>query len=123
MGVDRAVQAEAPALRRGEDERIGRAEPLLEVLSPGRVSGAAQDEVVAAIEGAIGRLLKLRLGAADRKKPFTDFGLDSIGAVKLANELKTKLGVAVTPALFAAHPTIDALARTLAAEKRQGGAS
>ena len=122
-GVDRAKPAEDLSLRRGPDHGIGNIEPKLNVLLPGRVHGASEDEVIAAIEGAIGRLLKLRPGAGDRKKPFTDFGLDSIGAVKLANELYNKLGVPVTPALFAEHPSIDALARYLAADQRTGGAS
>jgi len=76
--------------------------------------------VVTVIEEALGRRLRLELRPEDRRKPFTDFGLDSINAVKLGSDLQSKLGVEVNPALFWEHPTIEALAIRLAADQHKG---
>ena len=80
----------------------------------------ASNDILAVIEEALGRRLKLSVRPEDRRKPFTDFGLDSINAVKLGSDLQGKLGLEVNPALFWEHPTIEALARKLAAEQRKG---
>jgi acyl transferase domain-containing protein/acyl carrier protein len=79
-----------------------------------------EGDVAAVIEEALAIRLKLSLRPEDRSKPFTDFGLDSINAVKLGAHLQDRLGVEVTPALFWEHPNIAALASRLAREQGKG---
>ncbi|MDB6039991.1 MAG: polyketide synthase, partial [Verrucomicrobiales bacterium] len=68
------------------------------------------------IEEALKDRLKLVLQPSDRRKPLTDFGLDSINAVKLADDLQKRLGLEVNPKIFWDSPTLEALAAALDAE-------
>jgi acyl carrier protein len=52
----------------------------------------------------------------DRDKPLADFGIDSLAAVELSQELEAWLGVELTPVLAWNHPTAASLARYLAGE-------
>jgi acyl carrier protein len=64
--------------------------------------------------------LQARLGASaeevDRHMPFSYYGLTSIDAVGLAGELQDWLGTPVSPTLTWEYPTVNAVARYLAAE-------
>ena len=52
----------------------------------------------------------------DRNKPLADYGLDSLSAVDLAQELERWLGIELSPVLAWNHPTASMLARYLAGE-------
>ncbi len=79
---------------------------------------AAESSVMDAIESALKNRLKLTLSPADRRKPLTDFGLDSINAVKLADDLQKQLGVEVNPKLFWDSANVEAMAEALAQQRR-----
>lgn len=79
---------------------------------------SATASVMDAIEGALKNRLKLTLSPADRRKPLTDFGLDSINAVKLADDLQQQLGVEVNPKLFWDSANVEALAEALTQQRR-----
>jgi acyl-CoA synthetase (AMP-forming)/AMP-acid ligase II/acyl carrier protein len=55
-------------------------------------------------------------GELDRDKPLADYGIDSLAAVELSQELEKWLGVELTPILAWNHPTAALLARYLAGE-------
>ena len=69
------------------------------------------------------------VGGAKRSRHFTpkpshrfeDFGLDSIGTVKLAVELSEWLGIDVDPVMAFEFPTVERLARHLAKELHARG--
>lgn len=50
----------------------------------------------------------------DRNRPFAEFGVDSLAAVELSEELESQFGVPVTPVVAWNYPTPAALARYLA---------
>jgi acyl carrier protein len=52
----------------------------------------------------------------DRDKPLADYGIDSLAAVELSQELEGWLGIELTPVLAWNHPTAAMLARYLAGE-------
>ncbi len=52
----------------------------------------------------------------DRDKPLADYGIDSLSAVELSQELESWLGIELTPVLAWNHPTAAMLARYLAGE-------
>ncbi|HEY9878955.1 MAG TPA: AMP-binding protein [Leptolyngbyaceae cyanobacterium] len=55
--------------------------------------------------------------AIDVRKPFAEYGLDSVTAVELADALETALKLPLEPTLAYEYPTIEALARHLAAQR------
>lgn len=86
--------------------------------SSGRVqrNGSDDSPVMHHIEDALKHRLKLVLQPADRRKSLTEFGLDSINAVKLADDLQKRLGLEVNPKMFWDLPTVEALAAALTAQ-------
>jgi acyl transferase domain-containing protein/acyl-CoA synthetase (AMP-forming)/AMP-acid ligase II/acyl carrier protein len=60
----------------------------------------------------------LKIGAAeiDVRKPFADYGLDSVMAVRLSGELEQWLGRRLPPTLLYDCPTVETLAVTLSAQ-------
>ena len=61
--------------------------------------------------------------AIDPARPFSQYGLDSAAAVRLAGDLEIKLARSLPTTLLWDHPTIDALARYLSAPAAQTVAS
>jgi acyl-CoA synthetase (AMP-forming)/AMP-acid ligase II/acyl carrier protein len=59
----------------------------------------------------------------DLGQPFAAFGLDSARALVLVGELETWLGQRLSPVVLWNYPTIEALARQLAAPARPSGAA
>jgi acyl carrier protein len=59
----------------------------------------------------------------DVSQPFSSFGLDSLRAVSLLDEVATWLGRSLSPTLFWDYPTISALAAHLADEIPESTAS
>ena len=49
----------------------------------------------------------------DHRTPLTDYGLDSMVAVKLSGQIEDLLGRPVSPSIVWEHPTIEELARHL----------
>ncbi len=88
-----------------------------------RLRGLAQRERRTALEAEIAaclwRILErtpgtpvmpvMPVGGIEHRATFGDLGLDSIGAVELANALSTLLGRAVPATVTFDHPTVDAL--------------
>jgi acyl carrier protein len=62
----------------------------------------------------IAQRLRLNPHDIDVQQPFTCYGLDSVVAVSLSDELEDWLGRRLSPALVYDYPTIAALARHLA---------
>jgi acyl-CoA synthetase (AMP-forming)/AMP-acid ligase II/acyl carrier protein len=58
----------------------------------------------------------------DRDKPLADYGIDSLAAVELSQELESWLGIELTPVLAWNHPTAAMLARFLAGESARAAA-
>jgi acyl carrier protein len=62
--------------------------------------------------------------AIDVRKPFTEYGLDSIVGVSLAGDLEDWLGLQLSATVLWDHPTTEALAHYLVVElPRQGSAA
>jgi acyl carrier protein len=59
-------------------------------------------------------LLSVHADEIDRRRPFAEYGLDSLAAVTLSGELERWLGRELSPTLVWDYPTIEALARHLA---------
>src|SRR5215510_13717440 len=58
----------------------------------------------------------------DVRKPFTEYGLDSIVGVFLAGDLEEWLGLKLSPTVLWDYPTTETLAHYLAAELWRQGA-
>ena len=63
-------------------------------------------------------LLHVHRDEIDPRRPFAEFGLDSLAAVTLSGELERWLGRELSPTLAWDYPTIEALSRHLAADDR-----
>ncbi len=61
-------------------------------------------------------------GDAELTTGFFDMGMDSLMALELKNRIEAGLGIQVEPAALFENPTIDMLARHLAADRAFGGA-
>jgi acyl carrier protein len=59
-------------------------------------------------------LLKIPSDRIDPRRPFAEYGLDSLAAVTLSGDLERWLGVQLSPTLAWDYPTIQSLARHLA---------
>ncbi len=64
----------------------------------------------------LARVLEVDPGQIDLRRPFAEYGLDSLAAITLSGELERWLGRDLSPTLAWDHPNIEALARYLAAE-------
>jgi acyl carrier protein len=78
-------------------------------------SARSAREIEDGIADYLARILQIDRGAIDRRRPFAEYGLDSLAAVTLSGELERWLGRELSPTLAWDYPTIDALARHLAA--------
>ncbi len=61
--------------------------------------------------------LKLPADRLGPDTPFADLGLDSISALRVAERIRSQLGVAVDPRTFFEHPTLTALCAALDARR------
>jgi acyl carrier protein len=68
------------------------------------------------IEMWLAKKLRIDANALDPRRPFADYGLDSVTAVELALELEERLAVAVEVTVVWSFPTIEALSHHLASE-------
>ena len=75
-------------------------------------------EVDRIIRGAVAEAAAVGIDEVKLEATLTDYGLDSIDAVMIANALEDALNVSVEPAMFYKHPNFravsDDLAETLA---------
>jgi acyl transferase domain-containing protein/acyl-CoA synthetase (AMP-forming)/AMP-acid ligase II/acyl carrier protein len=94
-------------------------------VSAATISRSAREQAVRAqaIQAWVtARLVEhLKVGAAeiDVRKPFADYGLDSVMAVRLSGELEQWLGRRLPPTLLYDCPTVESLAVTLSAGSAQ----
>jgi acyl carrier protein len=75
-------------------------------------SPPALERILAKVEKVLG----LKAPAIDCDKPFQDYGLDSILAVKLTSALEKEFGCPVSPAWLVEHSTVNALTDRLSRE-------
>jgi acyl-CoA synthetase (AMP-forming)/AMP-acid ligase II/acyl carrier protein len=71
----------------------------------------------------LAQALQTSEAAIDIRRPFAEYGLDSVTAVELADALETALGTTLEPTLAYEYPTIEALARHLARQETPAPAS
>src|SRR5439155_11165558 len=72
-----------------------------------------EDTIRAWLVQRIATKLRIGPGQVDVREPLARYGLDSLTAVHLANELSEWLGRPLSPVLVYDHPTVEALARFL----------
>ena len=75
-----------------------------------------REEIQAWLVKEIAERLKVPLHAVDIREPFAHYGMDSVQAVSLSADLEDWLKRPLVPTLAYDYPSIDALARYLAAE-------
>jgi acyl carrier protein len=66
----------------------------------------------------LARVLRVSLEEVGVRQSFWDYGLDSVQSVRLAGDLEEWLGVELDPTLAWDYPTIEDLAKYLAAALR-----
>lgn len=84
---------------------------MADVEASAQVEDLAQieNQVIAAIKQLLSDALKVDLAAIDIEEPFTDYGLDSITGVHLAQALNDRLNVDLDITLFFDHSTVRLL--------------
>lgn len=83
---------------------------------PARAVARDEPEIQEWIVAQVARALDLEVEAVDVQVPFAEYGLDSRTAVGLSGELEDWLGLELSPTLVWDYPTIESMARFLAAE-------
>ncbi len=95
-------------------------------LPSGPLSDAQVDRFAEQIETWITDWLVERAGVTpqmvDRDKPFAEYGLDSLTAVELAEDLESQLPIRLNPTLTWNYPTLATLSHHLASEVGRNGA-
>ena len=71
----------------------------------------------------LARETKLPAGSINISKSFADYGLDSVTAVELADDLEEWLGVPLSPTLAYDYPNIESLAQYLATESQKSNSN
>jgi acyl transferase domain-containing protein/enoyl-CoA hydratase/carnithine racemase/pimeloyl-ACP methyl ester carboxylesterase/NADP-dependent 3-hydroxy acid dehydrogenase YdfG/tryptophanase len=91
------------------------AEPDRPVATAAPAGGGDVDAATQVILAALGETLFLAPEEIDRSRTFGEMGLDSLGAVEIVRTLNERFGEDFDSVLVYDHPTIDALARRVAA--------
>jgi acyl carrier protein len=73
------------------------------------------ERIEAWVVARLARLLRVGFPAVDPRRTFAQFGLDSLQAARLSGDLEDWLGRELSPSLVYDFPTIESLARHLAA--------
>ena len=94
-----------------EDSQVQIAEPENAHLAEARTA----EDIQAWLVSHIAEHLKIEPSKIDLKEPLTRYGMDSVQAVNLAENLASWLGRELSPMLAYEYPTIEALAQHLAA--------
>jgi acyl transferase domain-containing protein/pimeloyl-ACP methyl ester carboxylesterase len=106
------VLLRAPASRRTAGGGAGALAARLAALPPAKRA----DEVRAAVQADVARVLSLSAGSAvPAGQPFSELGLDSLMAVELRNALGQRVGATLPATLAFDYPTVDALTQWLLA--------
>ncbi|WP_424097656.1 AMP-binding protein [Moorena producens] len=71
----------------------------------------------------LARETKLPAGSINISKSFADYGLDSVTAVELADDLEEWLGVPLSPTLAYDYPNIESLAQYLATQSQKSNSN
>ncbi|HVK84832.1 MAG TPA: alpha/beta fold hydrolase [Kofleriaceae bacterium] len=93
------IERARAAVRETELVRALRADP----------AGVRRERLREAIEARLHEVLRAPRAPIDARTPFGDLGLDSLGAVELANALGVALGRALPATLTFRYPTVDAI--------------
>jgi acyl carrier protein len=101
----------------------GGAEPLTAESAVKGTNVENAENVERWLAGWIARRSGLAAEVIDPRRPFASYGLDSVAAVALAEELGSWLGCPLDPILAWTHPTPRALALALAAGTEREGAA
>ena len=94
-----------------EDSQVQIAEPEDALYAEARTA----EDIQAWLVSHIAEHLKIEPSKIDVREPLTRYGMDSVQAVNLAENLAGWLGRELSPTLVYEYPTIEALARHLAA--------
>lgn len=122
--LDALIEGYADAI--GDLERLAPDEdrerdPLLRRQAPESAPAEAASEppadaaMVTFLRDRLAALLRTTPAAVPTDRPLSEIGLDSVVAVELAHAVETHLGRPVDPSLAWSYPTIEAMARHLAA--------
>jgi acyl transferase domain-containing protein/SAM-dependent methyltransferase len=84
-------------------------EPAPEYSTGSRDNGMDVEEISAAIVEVVSSVLEIGTGEFDREAPFTDFGVDSITAVTIVQQLNRRLSVQLRDTDLFNYPSIDTL--------------
>ena len=82
----------------------------------GLPAGRRDEQVRAAVQAEVARVLGLAAGAVPVDQPLQELGLDSLMAVELRNALGERVGRSLPTTVVFDHPTVDALTRLLLAQ-------
>lgn len=104
----------------GELDAVGvwrRSEPRTVSATPAAPvpTGADQRDLVDRIRSVVAERLGIDITAIAPSEPFSAYGIDSVTAVTLSGDLQRLLSRRLAPTLLYDHPTVEALARFLAA--------
>lgn len=99
--------------------------PALKLPSAGPepLAGGSALEIQRWITGWLAQALQTPVAAIDVRRPFAEYGLDSVTAVELADALESALGMPLEPTLAYEYPTLEALAAHLASQHQPAPAS
>jgi acyl transferase domain-containing protein/acyl carrier protein/SAM-dependent methyltransferase/FMN-dependent NADH-azoreductase len=109
--------ADAPALpepARAMPSPVAAAKPLAQAAPPREPTEDGVARITAEVLRALSECLGVDAGAIDAGEAFADYGLDSLNAVQLAQELNRSLGCTLKPADLYSHTSAARLAQHVA---------
>ena len=116
-GVVRQERAVSTETTRGGIDPAHAAPVLREAVASGPASNAAAADVADLVTNTIlqglSQSLKISADSIDHRKPFSDYGLDSILGVGFVKHLNDWLGINLNTAILFDHTSVDRLARHL----------
>jgi Methyltransferase domain/Phosphopantetheine attachment site len=114
-GVVRQRLAVATDATHGEADRVRATlaprEAAVITPNPSASATSATDLVTSTILKGLARSLKISSDSIDYRKPFSDYGLDSILGVSFVKHLNDELGMDLNTAILFDHTSVDRLAR------------
>jgi acyl carrier protein len=81
--------------------------------APASPAAPGEDEIQAWLVSRLSEELGIGAAEIDRRAPFNQYGLDSVGAVSLVAELEDWLGRELSPTLPYDYTNVESLARHL----------
>ena len=116
-GVVRQGRAVSTGTTPGDIDPVHAAPVLRETVASGLASNPAAADVAELVTNTIlqglCQSLKISADSIDHRKPFSDYGLDSILGVSFVKYLNDQLGINLNTAIVFDHTSVDRLARHL----------